>query len=242
MGVCVADHRQLSTWEPLGLLLLTSIQPLYILYGIQTTNDGINEMSTDQQPNSSTPPTNTHIVPDNTHSQAQPQPDSSTGTHPSPSQDHQQKEEALAAFTATLHSVGTTLELPLRSRAALIESNATALQRQEAELAEHTAQLAKQNEQWAGLAEDARRGLKEIGDVQNWAELIERDLLVLEEMVDVVERRQEEDEDDDVEMRTGSEDGHGDGGRRVNGNIMVENEEDPKKKDDERKRGWWAWW
>ncbi|CAL5868158.1 uncharacterized protein PFLUO_LOCUS2382 [Penicillium psychrofluorescens] len=197
-------------------------------------------MSTDQQPTSSTPPANTHTVPD-INSQPQPQPDSST------SQDHQQKEEALAAFTATLHSVGTTLELPLRSRAALIESNAAALERQEAELAGHTAQLAKQNEQWAGLAEDARKGLKEIGDVQNWAELIERDLLVLEEMVDVVERRQdeedEEDEEMEMEMETGSEHGHGDGERRVNGiNTMVAHEEDPKKRKDERKRGWWAWW
>ncbi|KAJ5826295.1 hypothetical protein N7474_003433 [Penicillium riverlandense] len=190
-------------------------------------------MSTDQQPTSSTPPTNTLIVPD-THSQPQAQPDSST------SQDHQQKEEALAAFTATLHSVGTTLELPLRSRAALIESNAVALERQEAELAGHTAQLARQNEQWAGLAEDARKGLKEIGDVQNWAEVIERDLLVLEEMVGAVERRQEE---EDVEMEMGSEDGHGGGETGVNGNnTMVEHEEDPKKKEDGRKRGWWAWW
>ncbi|KAJ5613208.1 transcriptional regulator family: GCN5-like 1 [Penicillium lagena] len=190
-------------------------------------------MSTDQQPSSSTLPPNTQPVPD-THSQPQPQPDSS------PSQEQQQKEEALAAFTATLHSVGTTLELPLRSRAALIESNAVALERQEAELAGHTAQLARQNEQWAGLAEDARKGLKEIGDVQNWAEVIERDLLVLEEMVGVVERRQQE---EDVEMETGSEDGRGDGERRVNGiSILGEHEEDPKKKIDGRKRGWWTWW
>jgi uncharacterized protein YecA (UPF0149 family) len=137
--------------------------------------------------------------------------------------------------------VGTTLELPLRSRAALIESNAAALERQEAELAEHTAQLARQNEQWAGLTEDARRGLKEIGDVQNWAEVIERDLLVLEEMVGVVERRQEQ-EEEDVEMETGSEDGHGDGERRVNGNNTMVEHEDPKKKEDGRNRGWWAWW
>ncbi|KAJ5984269.1 hypothetical protein N7481_006368 [Penicillium waksmanii] len=100
--------------------------------------------------------------------------------------DHQKK-EALAAFTATLHSVGTNLEAPLLDRATTITSNAAALQRQENELAETTARLARQNAQWAGLADETRDGLKEIGDVQNWAEMIERDLLVLEDMMDDVE-------------------------------------------------------
>ncbi|KAJ5496028.1 hypothetical protein N7539_001144 [Penicillium diatomitis] len=119
-------------------------------------------------------------------------------THlPDSTEDHQ-KQEALAAFTATLRSVGTNLEAPLRDRAAIITANEAALQRQEAELVEHTAQLARQNAQWTGWAEETREGLKEIGDVQNWAEMIERDLLILEDMMDGVEMREnEEDEGDD---------------------------------------------
>ncbi|CAI7614077.1 unnamed protein product [Penicillium pancosmium] len=108
-------------------------------------------------------------------------------TNPAQESNDNQKKEALAAFTATLHSVGTNLEAPLRDRATTITSNAAALQRQETELAETTARLARQNAQWAGLADETRDGLKEIGDVQNWAEMIERDLLVLEDMMDDVE-------------------------------------------------------
>ncbi|KAJ5540903.1 GCN5-like 1 [Penicillium frequentans] len=47
----------------------------------------------------------------------------------------QRQKEALAAFTATLHSVGTNLEAPLRERATIINTNALSLERQEAELA-----------------------------------------------------------------------------------------------------------
>ncbi|KAJ5923686.1 GCN5-like 1 [Penicillium verhagenii] len=99
----------------------------------------------------------------------------------------QRQKEALAAFTATLHSVGTNLEAPLRERAAIINSNTLALERQEAELAENSAALGRQNDGWERIADETRVGLKEIGDVQNWAEMIERDLLALESMMDEVE-------------------------------------------------------
>ncbi|EPS33701.1 hypothetical protein PDE_08663 [Penicillium oxalicum 114-2] len=121
-----------------------------------------------------------------------------------PPEDHQ-KQEALAAFTATLRSVGTNLEAPLRDRAATIAANETALQRQEAELAAHTAHLARQNAQWTGWAEETREGLKEIGDVQNWAEMIERDLLILEDMMGQVEMGAEDEGGEEEEEREGGE-------------------------------------
>ncbi|KAJ5129767.1 GCN5-like 1 [Penicillium bovifimosum] len=131
---------------------------------------------------------------DNSTPQVQPNP-TPNGPNPNPTidqevtetTDDQRQKEALAAFTATLLSVGTNLEAPLRDRAANIQSNAVALERQEAELAENTQRLARQNQQWVGLADETREGLKEIGDVQNWAEMIERDLLALEDMMDDVE-------------------------------------------------------
>ena len=44
------------------------------------------------------------------------------------------------------------------------------------------------------MAEGARGALKELGDVQNWAELLERDILVLEDCV----RRGEEEEKEEA--------------------------------------------
>lgn len=156
--------------------------------------------------------------------------------HPRTPSEEQQKNEALAAFTATLHSVGTNLETPLRDRAAIITSNAAALEKQEAELAESTARLARQNARWVGLADETRDGLKEIGDVQNWAEMIERDLAMLEEVVDAVDARGRE---GDVEVE--SEDGGVDVDRRENGGLDVK----MKKKDGDapvRQGGWLRWW
>ncbi|KAJ5792445.1 uncharacterized protein N7503_008423 [Penicillium pulvis] len=127
----------------------------------------------------------------------------------------QRQKEALAAFTATLHSVGTNLEAPLRERATIINTNALSLERQEAEA-----------------------GLKEIGDVQNWAEMIERDLLVLESMMDEVEgvddsaseedARSVRDEEMEVEIN-----GNG------NGNGVPNGDEVQKK---EKRRSWFSWW
>lgn len=172
--------------------------------------------------------------------------DPSSSTQPQdPTQDpestltpDQRQKEALAAFTATLHSVGTNLEAPLRERATIINSNALSLERQEAELAGHGAALAKQNEGWEKVADETRAGLKEIGDVQNWAEMIERDLLVLESMMDEVEgvddsasegdERSVRDEEMEVEMN-----GNG------NGNGVPNGDEVQKK---EKRRSWFSWW
>ncbi|KAJ5513592.1 GCN5-like 1 [Penicillium fimorum] len=151
------------------------------------------------------------------------------------STDDQRQKEALAAFTATLHSVGTNLEAPLRDRAANIQSNAAALERQEAELAENTQRLARQNQQWVGLADETREGLKEIGDVQNWAEMIERDLLALEDMMDNVEKGGEHESEDgsDTELNGDVENGN------PNGHVEVDFNG---KKVDQSPKGWLRWW
>lgn len=151
-----------------------------------------------------------------------------------PNSTEDQQKEALAAFTATLHSVGTNLEAPLRDRAANIQSNAAALERQEADLAENTARLARQNEQWAGFADETRDGLKEIGDVQNWAEILERDLLALEDMMDDVEKKSRE--EDDLEGANG----HGNEIEIEGQNGHVDDEIDHGKKP--QSRGWFRWW
>ncbi|KAJ5835524.1 GCN5-like 1 [Penicillium robsamsonii] len=157
--------------------------------------------------------------------------------NPSPTDQNadQRQKEALAAFTATLHSVGTNLEAPLRDRAANIQSNAAALERQEAELAENTQRLARQNQQWVGLADETREGLKEIGDVQNWAEMIERDLLALEDMMDNVEKGGEHESENgsDTELNGDVENGN------ANGHVEID---DNGKKVDQSPKGWLRWW
>ena len=53
------------------------------------------------------------------------------------------------------------------------------------------------------MAEDARGKLKEVGDVQNWAEVMERELLVLEETVRIVEEEKKASGDGEGQEREG---------------------------------------
>ena len=95
--------------------------------------------------------------------------------------------EARAAVTASLSSVGRSTDAELQTRAADIHANSAAIAKQEESLAKQTAALANQSTQWKKLADNSTMKLKEIGDTQNWAEMIERDLLVVEETLRLVE-------------------------------------------------------
>ncbi|MCJ1467292.1 hypothetical protein MMC07_005916 [Pseudocyphellaria aurata] len=105
-----------------------------------------------------------------------------TSNSPLPSQS-QRTSEARAAFTATLTSIGTSLDSDLQARASDIHSNSTAIAKQEADVLKQGAALKKESNRYQKVADESREKLKEIGDIQNWAELLERDLLVLEETV-----------------------------------------------------------
>lgn len=110
--------------------------------------------------------------------------------------------------------LGDSLDIDLRDRISNIHSNANALNTQGKQLTSRTQAMAKTSRQWSTMAENARGRLKvnfefkirwlkkpsanvdggkqEVGDVQNWAEMIERDLLILEETLRIVN-------DDDVD-------------------------------------------
>jgi hypothetical protein len=100
--------------------------------------------------------------------------------------------EARAAVTASLASVGASVDNELRTRTADLHANSVAISKQEKELAKQTAALAKESAQWEKLLNGGTKKLNEVGDIQNWAEMIERDLLVLEETVRLAEGRGEE--------------------------------------------------
>lgn len=86
--------------------------------------------------------------------------------------------EARDALVATMSNLFDT---ELQSRASLLHANASQLSRQEADVAKATESLRKENDKLAKVAREAGKRIKETGNVQNWAEVLERDFLVLEE-------------------------------------------------------------
>jgi len=166
--------------------------------------------------------------------QPQPQP------QPHPSQ-AQRTAEAHAAFTGALKSVGSNLDADLRARAANLHENATALSKQEAELKRTTNDLARQNDQWGKVADQAREGLKEIGDIQNWAELIERDLLIVEETLKLADEKSVHDDEPGSDGEA-LEDGAAGTGPGANDDSQEEVNENGKKPQKEREGLWRRWW
>lgn len=88
--------------------------------------------------------------------------------------------EARAAVVA---SIGNMLDSQLQTRASVLHDNAAALDRQERDVLAATEGLRRERERLAREADAAARKVKELGNVQNWAEVLERGFLVLEETV-----------------------------------------------------------
>lgn len=95
--------------------------------------------------------------------------------------------EARAAVVASLESAGSAYDAKFQRRAADLHANSAAIAKQEAEVKKHATALAKETAKWQKEVDKATRGVNEIGDVQNWAEMMERDLLVLEETLRLAE-------------------------------------------------------
>ena len=108
---------------------------------------------------------------------------------PSPSTTAQQQREARAAVLSSLSSIGTSIDGEIHTRTADLHANSAAIAKQEKELAKQTVALRKESDKWQKLGDSSTKKLNEIGDVQNWAEMLERDLLVLEETVRLVDEK-----------------------------------------------------
>ena len=105
----------------------------------------------------------------------------------SPPPDPQRTAEARAAFTAHLTSIGNSHISSLEGRVSDIHNNSATISKQEGDVVKQTKKLTVEAKKHQKVADDAAGKLKELGDIQNWAEVLERDLLVLEETMNMGE-------------------------------------------------------
>ena len=103
------------------------------------------------------------------------------------SDDPRAQKEAKDAVLGALDSAGANYDSQLQRRAADLHANAATISKQEADVKKQTAALAKESAKWQKELDKATKSLNEFGDLQNWAEYMERDFLVLEETLRLVE-------------------------------------------------------
>ncbi|KAM0455880.1 hypothetical protein ACHAO4_003962 [Trichoderma viride] len=122
--------------------------------------------------------------------------------------------EARAAVVASL---GNMLDSELQSRAGILHENAAALEKQERDVLRATEGLRRETVKLKAEADKAARKVKELGNVQNWAEVLERGFLVLEETVRLANGGEDEDEDGSEGSCSCSECGRGGSGEGSDG-------------------------
>ncbi|RYP93765.1 hypothetical protein DL770_000137 [Monosporascus sp. CRB-9-2] len=174
-----------------------------------STATAVSTMTNANAPNNINPALNNHSIPNANPAIANQAPapaihtaaPSITATLPS-SSNPRHVAEARAALVAT---VSNLLDTELQGRASLLHGNAAALERQRRDVSRAAEGLRRENDRLARLARDAGKAVKELGNVQNWAEVLERDFLVLEETVRLVKRGDGEEDEEDG----GSSDGSG---------------------------------
>ncbi|UKZ90009.1 uncharacterized protein TrAFT101_005044 [Trichoderma asperellum] len=117
--------------------------------------------------------------------------------------------EARAAVVA---SMGNMLDSELQSRAGILHENAAALEKQERDVLRATEGLRRETQKLKAEADKAARRVKELGNVQNWAEVLERGFLVLEETVRLANGGEDDDDEGSEGSCSCSECGRGSGG------------------------------
>lgn len=92
----------------------------------------------------------------------------------------------MQARDALVASLGNVLDTELQSRAGLLHGNQRAIEKQEREVGLALEELRREDERLMKVLNEGSRKVKELGDVQNWAERLERDFLVVEETMRLV--------------------------------------------------------
>ena len=99
--------------------------------------------------------------------------------------------EARAAVTASLESAGSNYDTRMQRRATDLHTNTAAIAKQEAQVKKNAASMAKENANLQRELDKTMKSLRPFGDLQNFAETMERDLMVLEETMRLVDGGQE---------------------------------------------------
>jgi len=107
-----------------------------------------------------------------------------------------------------MSNIGSSLDHTLKSRAQTLHANDAALEAQQKQLSKETEKMRKETDKLKKVADDGAMKVKELGNVQNWAEMLERDFLVLSETMRLVKKGDRESgwrgEDDGWETSDGS--------------------------------------
>lgn len=99
-----------------------------------------------------------------------------------------QQQHVAEARSAVVASISNLLDSELQTRATVLHSNAAALEKQERDVVRATDALRRENDKLAKFSAEGARRVKELGNVQYWAEVLEREFLVLEETMRLVRR------------------------------------------------------
>jgi hypothetical protein len=102
---------------------------------------------------------------------------------------------------ASLNSAGQTYSSALQSRATDLHNNAAVIDKQQAQLGKESKGLARESAKLESEVDKALKGMRDFGDVQNWAEMLERDFMVLEETMRLVEGGEEVEWGEYLEVR-----------------------------------------
>ncbi|KAK9451342.1 uncharacterized protein V1518DRAFT_408299 [Limtongia smithiae] len=94
-------------------------------------------------------------------------------------------------FYRDLQGLTRYVDRDLRQRITSVHANAKHISAQSKHIRVQTYAVAKETRKWEELASKAALGLKEAGDVQNWAEILEVELSALEETMRLVIEKEE---------------------------------------------------
>ncbi|KAK4655829.1 hypothetical protein QC762_305860 [Podospora pseudocomata] len=162
-------------------------------------------------PSSSQPQSQPHLPPPPSHHHPPPSVNNSSLQHPSRSSSHPFPVTAPPdpkaidqARTALLATLSNYFDREITPRAQFLHQNNAAIEKQQSDLIKATQSLKKENDKLAKMADTYGKKVKEVGNVQNWAEMLEREFLILEDTLRRAKEGNTSDEEEEGSW-TGSE-------------------------------------